>query len=297
VVAKTIASLREAGAEIVDLGEPANLRQSSNPSYEVMLYEFKAGVNAYLAALPSNTRIKTMADVIAFNKEHAADELGIFGQEIMVQADGKGSLTDEAYLEAREKALRFSRAEGIDAMMDKHQLDALVALTTGPAGLGDPVYGGASPGTGGSSALAAVAGYPSITLPAAMVKGLPLGLSFFGRAWSESRLLAQAAAHHVEVARLEDPKRHRAAREQHGAQGKQRQLPHFRVHGARDRSASSSRPCSPPNPPLLITSTRSPASSSAASATTSAGTSGSTRALPPSDAAIPSRSQSSPAGR
>ena len=147
-----------------------------------------------------------MADVIAFNKEHAADELGIFGQEIMVQADGKGSLTDAAYLEAREKAQRFSRAEGIDVMMDQHRLDALVALTTGPAPLGDPIYGGTTTSTGGSSSLAAVAGYPSVTLPAAEIQGLPLGISFFGRAWSEAKLLSLAADFEARTRARREPK-------------------------------------------------------------------------------------------
>lgn len=206
VLANALASMRAAGAEIVDLGQPAVLRQISAPSNEVMLYEFKAGLNAYLAELPPNSRVKTLADVIAFNEAHAGEELAIFGQEIMLQAEAKGPLTDQAYLEAREKCLRLARAEGIDAMMDKHRLDALVSLTTGPAGLGDPVYGGASAGSGGSSGLAAVAGYPSITLPVAEVKGLPMGISFFGRAWSEDRLLAFAADFEAKTRARRQPK-------------------------------------------------------------------------------------------
>jgi amidase len=206
VLANAVASLRAAGAEIVDLGEPAILRQINSPGYEVMLYEFKAGLNAYLAELPPTARVKSIADVIAFNQAHAAQELAIFGQEIMILAGAKGPLSEQAYLDARERCIRFARTEGIDSMMDKHRLDALVALTTGPAALGDPVYGGASAGTGGSSGLAAVAGYPSITLPAARVKGLPLGLSFFGRAWSEARLLALAADFEAKTHVRREPK-------------------------------------------------------------------------------------------
>jgi amidase len=204
VLANAVANLRAAGAEIVDLGEPAVLRQLSGAGGEVMLYEFKPGLNAYLAEL-SGSRVKTMADVIDFNKAHAKEELALFGQEHMVTAQAKGPLTDKAYREAREKCIRLSRTEGIDAMMQEHRLDALVALTAGPAGLGDPVYGGASPGTGGSSSLAAIAGYPSITVPAATVKGLPVGISFFGKAWTEARLLALAADFEAQTKARREP--------------------------------------------------------------------------------------------
>jgi amidase len=204
VLANAVAGLRAAGAEIVDLGEPGILRQLSGVGGEIMLYEYKAGLNAYLAEL-SDARVKTMADVIAFNKAHAKEELALFGQEHMIAAQGKGPLTDKAYHEAREKSIRLSRTEGIDAMMQEHRLDALVALTAGPAGLGDPVYGGASPGTGGSSSLAAIAGYPSITVPAATVKGLPVGISFFGKAWTEATLLALAADFEAQTKARREP--------------------------------------------------------------------------------------------
>ena len=206
VRAKLVAQLAEAGAEMIDLGEPPVVRQISSPSYDVLLYEFKAGLNAYLAELPPNAKVRTLADVIAFNQAHAREELSIFGQEIMVQAEAKGPLTDKAYIEARAKCIQLARKEGIDAMMEQHRLDALVALTTGPAALGDPIYGGASAGTGGSSGLAAVAGYPSVTVPAAEVKGLPMGISFFGRAWSEARLLALAADFEARARMRREPK-------------------------------------------------------------------------------------------
>ena len=206
VLTRAIAAMQAAGAEIVDLGEPAVLRQVSSPGYEVMLYEFKAGLNAYFAELPASSRIKSVADVIAFNKAHAKEELSIFGQETMLQAEAKGPLTDKAYLDARANSLRLSRSEGIDAMMDKHKLDALVALTTGPASVGDPIYGGASGSTGGSSGIAAVAGYPSITLPVADMRGLPMGISFFGRAWSEAKLLSLAADFETRTRARREPK-------------------------------------------------------------------------------------------
>jgi amidase len=191
--AKALETLREAGAEVIDLGEYGGLRQLSGATSEVLLHEFKHGINAYLAELEPGARVKSLADLIAFNETHRAEELSIFGQEIFVQAQSKGPLTDKAYLDARARCERIARAEGIDALTEQHRLDAIVSLTTGPASLRDPIYGGASASTGGSSALAAVAGYPSVTVPAAELNGLPLGISFYGRAWSEAKLLALAA--------------------------------------------------------------------------------------------------------
>lgn len=193
VFAAAVARLREAGAEVEEIAEFPGGGQFGSASHQVMLYEFKAGVNAWLAELGSAAKMKTLADVIAFNTAHRERELTIFGQELLIQAQAKGPLTEKAYLEARATCERQTRKEGIDALMDQHRLDALVTLTTGPAVLGDPVYGGATGSAGGSSGAAAIAGYPSVTLPGAEVRGLPLGISFFGRAWSEAKLLALAA--------------------------------------------------------------------------------------------------------
>jgi len=193
VLTAAVARLREAGAEVEEIAEFPGGGSFGNASYQVMLYEFKDGVNAWLAGLGPTAKMKTLADVIAFNTANRDRELTIFGQETLIQAQAKGPLTDKAYLDARATCVRQTRTEGIDALMDKHRLDALVTLTTGPAALGDPVYGGASGGTGGSSGPAAIAGYPSVTLPGADVRGLPLGISFSGRAWSEAKLLALAA--------------------------------------------------------------------------------------------------------
>src|SRR5207302_4854497 len=137
----------------------------------------------YLAGRGPGAPVKTLKEVIAFNEQNKEKEMPYFGQDRFLKAEAKGPLTDKEYLEALEKCRRLSRAEGIDAVMDKHKLDALVAPSGGPAGMTDLVYGDRD--VGGSSTPAAVAGYPNITVPAGAVKGLPVGISFFGRAWSE----------------------------------------------------------------------------------------------------------------
>jgi amidase len=186
-----IEKLKAAGAEVVDLGEFPGFNAAGEAEMEVLLYEFKDGLNSYFATLGPDSPIKTLADVIAFNRAHAAQELAHFGQELMEKAEAKGPLTELAYLEARATCLRVTRTEGIDALLAKHRLDALVSLTNGPAWLIDPVNGDAY--TGGSSSPAAVAGCPSVTVPAGDWRGLPVGLSFYGAAWTEAKLLAYAA--------------------------------------------------------------------------------------------------------
>jgi amidase len=158
-----------------------------------MLYEFKAGLNAYLAGLGPDAPVRSLKEVIEFNEKHADTELCWFGQETLILAESKGPLTDPAYLEALATCRRLSREEGIDAVMNAHRLDALVAPTTGPAHVTDYLYG--DRGTGSSTSAAAVAGYPSITVPAGQVNGLPVGVSFFGRAWSEPKLLGMTHAY------------------------------------------------------------------------------------------------------
>jgi amidase len=136
--------------------------------------------------------VKTLADVIAFNEAHRAVEMPYFGQELFLRAQEKGPLTTPAYREALEKNRRLARAEGIDAVMDQHKLDALVAPTGGPAWTTDLVNGDHF--TGGSSTPPAVAGYPNVNVPAGEIFGLPVGISFMGRAWSEPTLLRLAYA-------------------------------------------------------------------------------------------------------
>lgn len=186
-----IARMQAAGAEIMDLGEFPDFNKANDPEMEVLLYEYKDGLNAYFATLGPASPIKSLADVIAFNTAHAGQELQHFGQELMVKAQAKGPLTEPAYLEARATCLKVTRTEGIDALLARHKLDALVSVTNGTAWLIDPVNGDAY--TGGSSSPAAVAGYPSVTVPAGDYHGLPVGISFYGAAWTEARLLSLAA--------------------------------------------------------------------------------------------------------
>ena len=158
----------------------------------MLLYEFKADLNAYLASLGSDAPVRSMKEVIEFNEQNREREMPHFGQEIFLKAQAKGPLTDKAYLDALEKNRRLARDEGIDAVMNQHQLDAIITPTAGPAWMTDLVNGDHE--TGGSSGPAAVAGYPSITVPAGEVSGLPVGISFFGRVYSEPTLLKLAFA-------------------------------------------------------------------------------------------------------
>lgn len=191
VLAAAIAALRAAGAEVVDPVEIAGQKELGDAEFEVLLYEFKDGLNAYFASLGPEAPIKSLEALIAFNRAHADREMPYFGQELLEQAQAKGPLTDQAYRDALATCRRLARTEGIDAALAKHSLDALVTLTNGPAWLIDPVNGDSY--TGGSSSLAAVAGYPSVTVPAGHIMGLPVGLSFTGKAWSELALLQLAA--------------------------------------------------------------------------------------------------------
>lgn len=179
--------LKRLGAVLIDPVELPEQRKLGGAEWEALLYEFKADLNAYLARLGPEAPVKTLADLIAWNERNRDREMPYFGQELFVQAEAKGPLTETAYLEHRETCRRFSRAEGIDALMDKHALDALVGPTGGPAWPTDLVNGDHF--SGGCSMPAAVAGYPHITVPAGYVFGLPVGLSFFGRAYSEPALV------------------------------------------------------------------------------------------------------------
>jgi amidase len=162
------------------------------PEQEVLFYEFKDGINRYLARLPSASPARTLKDLIAYNEKNRDREMPFFGQELFIQAEAKGPLTDAAYLKARADCVRLSRQDGIDALLAKYKLDAIVSLTSGPACLTDHVDGDSD--TGGCTTPAAVAGYPHITVPAGFYRGLPIGLSFFGAAWSEPTLIKLAYA-------------------------------------------------------------------------------------------------------
>ena len=184
--------LKQLGATLVDPADMETTGKYDDTELEVLLYEFKADLNAYLAALPPNVRVRSLADVIRFNEEHRDREMPYFGQELLERAEKKGPLTSPEYRKALAKNHRLSRAEGIDATLKKHKLDALVAPTGGPVWCTDLVNGDHY--TGGYSSASAVAGYPHITVPAGQAFGLPVGLSFFAGAWSEPALLKFAYA-------------------------------------------------------------------------------------------------------
>jgi amidase len=188
---RCIATLAAAGAGIID---PADLPMHGawvDPEQQVLLYEFKSDLNAYLARLPSDFPVHTLADLIRFNAAQASRELPLFDQELLRQAEAKGNLQEAAYLEARATCLTATRSKGIDAVLTEHRLDAIVTLTSGPAWLIDVVNGDYD--TGGCTSPAAIAGYPHISVPAGLHKGLPIGLSFFGAAFSEPTLLRLAS--------------------------------------------------------------------------------------------------------
>lgn len=189
-----IDTLKRLGAVIVDPADIATAGQFDDSEFAVLLYEFKTDLNRYLAEWAPGAAARTLEDLIAFNERAKDREMPYFGQEIFVQAQAKGPLTDQDYLRALDKDRLLARIQGIDAVMAEHQLDALIAPTGGPASLIDLVNG--DPGGGGSfSSPAAVAGYPHVTVPMGYVRGLPVGLSFVGRSWSEGTLIKLAYAY------------------------------------------------------------------------------------------------------
>jgi amidase len=190
---EAIKALEAGGATIVDKANLTTRGQFNDAEFEILLYEFKAGVAAYLATLGPQAPMKTLADLIAFNESHAREEMPYFGQDLFIKAQAKGPLTDKPYLAAKAKAARLSRTEGLDRVFALKKVDALLAPSGGPAWLTDLVNG--DYGTGGSSGPAAVSGYPSITVPAGQVRGLPIGVSFIGPAWSEGPLIGIAHAY------------------------------------------------------------------------------------------------------
>ncbi len=184
----SIAAMQELGAIIVD-DLQFDAKEMYDAEYEVLLYEFRADLNAYLEK--SAAPIQSLADLIEFNTANSDTVMPDFGQDIFIDAETKGPLTDAAYIEALETSKRIAQS-GINDLIDEHQLDALIAPSNGPAWMIDPVNGD-SFGIG-SSSLAAVSGYPSITVPAGYVAGLPIGLSFMGKAWNEKQLIEIAYA-------------------------------------------------------------------------------------------------------
>ena len=191
VIQAALSQLRQLGAHLIegiDLSPPPELREAERM---VMLCEFKAGLNAYLANHPS-APVRTLAEVIAFNEQHADRVMPTFRQEWLERAEATLGLEDPRYAPARALCLRLTRDEGIDRALAAHRLDALVAPSNAPTWVIDPIVGDRN--LGGCSQTAAVAGYPHLTLPAGYLHGLPLGLSFFGAPWQEAKLLSYGYA-------------------------------------------------------------------------------------------------------
>jgi amidase len=177
--------MRDAGAIIVDPADLSTYEGWRESETEVLLYEFKADLNQYLTA--RGTELRSMTDCIKFNRDHRAEEMPFFEQELMEQANDKGPLNEKAYRDALATSKRLARKEGIDAVFAKFKLDAIVGPTSGPAWITDLVAGDRT--DSGCASPAAVAGYPHITVPAGFKFGLPFGISFFGTAWSEPKLI------------------------------------------------------------------------------------------------------------
>ncbi len=184
---EAIAAMKRRGAVIVDPADIPTAGKFDDTEFEVLLYEFKADLNAYLASLGPTSRVRTLADIIAFNERNRAREMPFFGQEIMLMAQEKSPLTTRKYRDALARNRRMSRGEGLDAVMKRQRLDAIVAPTGSPAWTTDLINGDHY--LGSSSTPAAVAGYPNISVPAGFAHGLPVGISFMGRAYSEPTLI------------------------------------------------------------------------------------------------------------
>jgi len=189
VMERAIEAMKHAGAQIVDPADLPSHGKFDDSELTVLLFELKADLNAYLAA--RGAAPKSLADIITFNDQNRQKEMPYFGQDLFLKAEAKGDLTSKEYTDALANNQRLSRKEGIDAVMDQNRLDAIMAPTGSPAWLSDLANGDHT--SGGSSNAAAVAGYPDITVPAGFVFGLPVGISFFGRAWSEPTLLKIAS--------------------------------------------------------------------------------------------------------
>jgi amidase len=182
--------IKKQGATLVDPADLETHGKFDETEATVLLYELKADLNAYLARLGPGAPVRTLKDIVEFNDRNREKEMRYFGQDLFLKAQSKGALTDKEYRDALAKNHQLAGKEGIDAVMDKNHLDAIVAPTGGPAWLTDLVTGDHF--SGGSSNAAAVAGYPNINVTAGFISGLPVGISFFGRAWSEPTLIKLA---------------------------------------------------------------------------------------------------------
>ena len=211
VISASLAILRAAGAILVDPADLPNMDKLGDPELIVLLTELKADLDVYLQKRAGDVR--SLQEVIAFNERFRAREMPYFGQDLFIKAQAKGPLSNPEYLEALATCKRISQIEGIDAVMDRERLDAIVAPTDALAWIADYLLGDHV--IASSSSAAAVAGYPSITVPAGFVSGLPVGISFFGRAWSEPTLLRIAFAFE-QASRARRPPTFPASITQHG---------------------------------------------------------------------------------
>jgi amidase len=202
LIYETVRWLKASGAEVIDIEMPKESGYG-NASFEVMLYEFKDGLNNYFASLGEDSPVKSVFELIEFNKKDTI-ELRYFDQKILEMADKKGDLNSPEYKEALAKVLKATREEGIDKVMDENRLDAILAPTGSPAWKTDLVLGDHF--VGGSSSLAAVSGYPAITVPMGFIENLPVGVTFFGRAWSEPLLLEIAYSYEQGTKHRKAPK-------------------------------------------------------------------------------------------
>jgi amidase len=193
VMETALADLQRLGAILVDPVEFPDNKELGESSFNVMLYDFRVDLEEYLRGSPGENRPRTLAELIEFNETNKDREMPWFEQEIFLEAKKTEEISEADYLEDLKKLQDFYRAQGIDKLMDEHKLDAIIAPTGGPAWTIELLYG--DHGGGGSSSPAARAGYPNITVPAGFIHGLPVGISFFGRAWSEPVLIEAAYAY------------------------------------------------------------------------------------------------------
>ena len=200
---QALAVLRTQGAEIVEIKELGGAREGPK-QLKVLLTEFKVGLNAYLATTPPGVTSRTLADIIAFNKANPR-ELALFGQDLFVQAEATKGMEDPEYRKARDDGIAYAGKNGIDRLLKDYRVDALIGPTVSPAWPIDAVNGDQYPG-GGGGYLAAIAGYPHLTVPMGQVKGLPVGLSFIGPKWSEAMLLGLGYAYEQARGSLPGPR-------------------------------------------------------------------------------------------
>lgn len=190
IMEEAIETMKKQGAVIVDPTNVTSNDKLEEPEFTVLLFDFKHELNNYLKNLPPTSFPKNLKELIKYNSENKDTVMPYFGQELLTMAEEKGDLDNEEYKSALETCQRLSRDEGIDALVKEHQLDAIIAPSGGPSWVTDYINGDHY--TGGSSSAAAVAGYPSITVPAGYIRGLPIGVSFFGGAFQEPTLLKLA---------------------------------------------------------------------------------------------------------